>query len=205
VLPPGPRRRDAARRAQRGRAGPRRPGSTRQDLRALRGRLVPLRDASLGRVGGPIEPTARSVELATRGDSPARPHRRAHARASARARSGAPSPVLAPAMGPLPSPAGHRRDAPIGRLPRRQWRSRQRTGVIPALSSLAQCANRGSDARSAPINAPQGRRLVSGPSSWSGGQLRSPSGSGCGTLRGGAGGLSTYGRVTGPALAGVPS
>jgi proline dehydrogenase len=41
---------------------------------------------SLGRVGGPIEPTARSVQLATRGDSPARPHRRAHARASARAR-----------------------------------------------------------------------------------------------------------------------
>jgi hypothetical protein len=29
-------------------------------------------------------------------------------------------------------------------------------------------------------------------------------GSGCGTLCGGAGGLSTYGRVTGPALAGVP-
>jgi hypothetical protein len=56
-----------------------------------------------------------------------------------------------------------------------------------------------------PSNATQRRRLVSSPSSWSGGQFRSPSGSGCGTLRGGAGGLSTYGRVTGPALAGVPS
>jgi transposase len=36
-------------------------------------------------------------------------------------------------------------------------------------------------------------------------QLRSPLGSGCGTLCGGSGGLSTYGRLTGPALDGVLS
>jgi hypothetical protein len=78
---------------------------------------------------------------------------------------------------------------------------------------LMLCAERGSDAPSALMNATRPALLSMRPapparlqpSSWSDGQLRSPSGSGCGTLRGTGGGLSTYGRVTGPALAGVPS
>ena len=76
---PEHRRRNAARGAQRGRERARRRRGGRQDLRSLWGRLVPLRDASLGRVCGAVAPSRRA---ARRGYFRARWKRRGSSRRS---------------------------------------------------------------------------------------------------------------------------